>query len=207
MLGAVVRDDVCLIIDMECFRVDGVHRCRELGFCSWRGDCGRVAVTPAKRRCHLTTMEKQQAHYLTREIHDLSYTPDKREFQTASVRNYLQKLYAEFSTEQRRRIAFKGGHVEKDLLVSSNIPYLDLESLGYPKYDILRERMSGAGETCGWHAMPNKHHFAMAECKAFFAWYRDYVDSFGHEPMDTSETQENEPMDYEDSPQERPWTL
>ena len=60
MLGAVLRDDVCLVIDMECFCVDGVYRCRELGFCSWRGDCGRVAVTPVKRRCHLTAREKQQ---------------------------------------------------------------------------------------------------------------------------------------------------
>ena len=36
-------DDVCLVIDMECFRVDGVYRCREFGYCSWRGDSGRVA--------------------------------------------------------------------------------------------------------------------------------------------------------------------
>ena len=35
-----IRDDVCLIIDMECFFVDGQQHCRELGFCSWRGDCG-----------------------------------------------------------------------------------------------------------------------------------------------------------------------
>ena len=207
MLGAVLRDDVCLVIDMECFCVDGVYRCRELGFCSWRGDSGHVAVTPAKRRCHLTTKEKQQVHFLTREIHGLSYTPDKREFQTVSVRNYLQKLYAEFSTEQRRRIAFKGGHVEKDLLVSSNIPYLDLESIGCPKYDILRQRLPNADETCGWHAMPNKHHCAMAECKAFFAWYRERVHSPEDEPMDTSEPPEDEPMDFQDSPQDRPWTL
>ena len=200
-------DDVCLVIDMECFRVGGVYRCREFGYCSWRGDSGRVAVTPVKRRCHLTAAEKKQTHYLTREIHGLSYTPDKREVQTNSVRNYLQKLYVEFSTDQRRRIAFKGGHIEKDLLVSSNIPHLDLEILGCPKYDVLRQRLSDACETCGWHAIPDKHHCAMAECKAFFAWYRDYVDSRGHTPMDISQHDEDEPMDFEDSPQERPWTL
>ena len=208
MLGAVLRDDVCLVIDMECFCVDGVYRCRELGFCSWRGDCGRVAVTPFKRRCHLTTREKQQVHYVTREIHGLSYTPDRRENEIRSVRHYLQQLYAEFSTDQRRRIAFKGGHIEKDLLLSCNIPHLDLESLGCPKYDVLRQQLPGAGETCGWHAMPDKHHCAMAECRAFFAWYRNHVRCQGHKPMDISEDGDgSEPMDFEDFPHERPWTL
>ena len=210
MLGAILRDDVCLVIDMECFCVDGVYRCRELGFCSWRRDSGRVAVTPAKRRCHLTTKEKQQVHFLTREIHGLSYTPDKHEFQTASVRNYVHKLYAEFSTEQRRRIAFKGGHVEKDLLVSLNIPFLDLESLGCPKYDLLRLRNKDDVETCGWHAMPNKHHCAMAECKAFFSWYSDYVHPPTDEPMDIDPDgydADVEDMDIDESPLEKPWTF
>ena len=72
-------DDVCLVIDMECFRVSGVYRCREFGYCSWRGDSGRVAVTPAKPLSRLTPGEKQQAHFLTREVHGLFYTVDKRE--------------------------------------------------------------------------------------------------------------------------------
>ena len=67
-------DDVCLVIDMECFRVSGVYRCREFGYCSWRGDSGRVAVTPAKPLSRLTPGEKQQAHFLTREVHGLFYT-------------------------------------------------------------------------------------------------------------------------------------
>ena len=32
----------------------------------------------------------------------------------------------------------QGGHVEKDLLMKLNIPWLDLETLGCPKYDKLR---------------------------------------------------------------------
>ena len=140
MVGAIqVCDDVCLVIDMECFRVDGNPRCRELGYCSWRGDSGRVAISPWKPQHRLTKEEKQQANFLTREIHGLSYTPDKRESaQHHSVKLYVVQLYAEFATDHRRRVAFKGGPIERDLLTDSNIPFLDLETLGCPKYDHLR---------------------------------------------------------------------
>ena len=180
MVGEDLRDDVCLVIDMECFRVDGVYRCRELGYCSWRGDSGRVAITPRKRRSLLTKEEKQQANFLSREIHGLTYTPDVRESpQHFSVKLYTERLYAECVTEHRRRVAFKGGHVERDMLYELNIPFLDLETLGCPKYDILRGSAEDE-ETCGWHAIPNKHHCAMAECVAFFKWYNDYL----YPPMD-----------------------
>ena len=181
------RDDVCLIIDMECFRVDGVYRCRELGYCSWRGDSGRVAISPRKRKRSLTKDEKQQANFLTREIHGLSYTPDRQEKETFSAEFYVERLYVEFVKEHRRRVAFKGGHVERDLLYKLKIPFLDLETLGCPKYDQLRGLVEDE-ETCGWHAIPNKHHCAMAECVAFFKWYQHHF----HPPMDV------DPPEYED---------
>ena len=42
------------------------------------------------------------------------------------------------SNGERTMVGYKGGHVEKDLLVKLNIPCLDLETLGCPKYDKLR---------------------------------------------------------------------
>ena len=167
-------DDVCLVIDMECFRVNNVYQCRELGYCSWRGDSGRVAVKPAKPLNRLTPRERQQAHFLTREIHGLFYTVDKRENAIFSVTCFMKQLYDEFATQDRQRVAFKGGRIELDLLNYLGMPYLDLETLGCPKYDQLRQH-GKQEQTCGWHAIPNKHHCAMAECIAFFDWYRDYM--------------------------------
>ena len=107
MVGAAgCRDDVCLFIDMECFRVDGRYHCRELGYCSWQGDSGRVAISPRKRKRSLTKDEKNPANFVIREIHGLSYTPDRREKQVFSAGVYVAKLYAEFVTEHRRRVAF-----------------------------------------------------------------------------------------------------
>ena len=39
-------DYVCLVNDMDGFRVDGRFQCRELGYCSWLGDFGRLAFNP-----------------------------------------------------------------------------------------------------------------------------------------------------------------
>ena len=96
MLGA-PHDDVCLVIDMECFRVDGNQHCRELGYCSWMGDSGRVAIHPRKPFHRLTRDEKKQVHFLTREIHGLAYATSQGEPATASVKNAVQRLYAELS--------------------------------------------------------------------------------------------------------------
>ena len=126
-------DDVCLVIDMECFRVDGVYRCREFGYCSWRGDSGRVAIMPSKPLSRLTPQEKQQAHFLTREVHGLFYTVDKREEAAYSVTCYMQKLYDEFVTQDRRRVAFKGGHIERDLLTYLQPTLFGFGILGVPQ--------------------------------------------------------------------------
>lgn len=66
-------------------------------------------------------------------------------------------------------MGFKGGHVEKDLLLSLNIPYIDLEQWGCPKFDKL-PRPLGLG--CGCHANAETHHCPQLECEAFWTWTR-----------------------------------
>ena len=195
---ATTCEDVCLVIDMECFRVNGRLHCRELGYCNWMGDSGRVAFLPKQPFHPLTRDDKRHIQFVTRHIHGLSYYPDKGEDVTSSVDDAVQQLYQAFVVDHRRRVAFKGGHVERDLLLHLNIPFLDLETLGCPKYDALR----GSGdETCGWHAIPAKHDCAMAECKAFFVWYQRYFNPEQDEPMDmddyppTEQLHDTEQMD------------
>ena len=48
---------------------------------------------------------------------------------------------AQSSEGKRTVVGYKGGHVEKDLLQKLNIPSLNLETLGCPKYDDLRSQM------------------------------------------------------------------
>ena len=50
------------------------------------------------------------------------------------------QLYNQYKTDERTVVAYKGDQVEKDLLNKLNIiPYLDLETLGCPKYEQLKE--------------------------------------------------------------------
>ena len=194
MLG--LADDVCLVIDMECFHIRGRWWCRELGYCSWRGDSGRVGFLPPLPKHHLRRDECRHVDYLTREIHGLSYQPDKREhIPDGGLHRYLRKLYDDTRTTDRCRVAFKGGNFEKTSLRQLSIPFLDLETLGCPKYDDLRRTVTGE-QTCGWHATPNRHHCAMAECRAFFDWYRRFLlPALQDEPMEWSPTSEETPMD------------
>ena len=191
-----IRDNVCLIIDMECFFVDGQQHCRELGFCSWRGDCGRVAVSPKKPFGRLKDFDRRQAHYLTREIHGLPYAPHKHEQTVASLRHYVAKLYAEYRTEQRTRVAYKGGTVEKCLLVSMNIPFLNLETMGCPKYDALRALDNEPPETCGWHAHSKQTPLCHDGMSRLFPMVLGLFQDTRDHDVDMQE--EEEPMDIDE---------
>ena len=185
------RDDVCLVIDLECFRVQGRQQCRELGYSTWRGHTGRVAFRPIQPFHRLNRDDRRQVVFLTKHIHGLSYVPkDGERVVSNPVEDVVQQLYAASASEGRRRVAFKGGHVERDLLLRLNIPFLDLETLGCPKYNLLRR---GDEETCGHHESPDKHHCAMAECRVFFDWYRGYFDKRG--PLDVDNPTANDETD------------
>ena len=179
-MNAERENDVCLVIDLECFRVRGDPCYRELGYCTWLGHSGRVAFLPRHPFHRLHKDDKRQIAFLTKHIHGLTYVPSDAEHAVStSVDDVVQRLYADSACGDRRRVAFKGGHLERDVLLRLNIPYLDLETLGCPKYDALRK---GNEPTCGHHAEPARHHCAMAECRVFFNWYRGIFDTA--QPMD-----------------------
>lgn len=68
--------------------------------------------------------------------------------------------------------------MRKKILLDRNIPYLDLETIGCPKFNDLVTIIPEEEELnpgCGHHKHPDKHHCAMIECHAFMRWYRDYM--------------------------------
>ena len=75
-------------------------------------------------------------------------------------------------------VGYKGGHVEKDLLNKLNIPSLNLETLGCPKYDVLRHehlKYTNLSPSCGFHQDDTRHHCPVTECHAFYVWYKTDV--------------------------------
>ena len=90
-------------------------------------------------------------------------------------------MYRDCSNDERTVVEYKGGHVEKDLLTKLNIPCLNLETLGCPKYDKLRRIIprNTLLSSCGFHADDNVHHCPVTECHAFWCWYKSFIAKHG----------------------------
>ena len=65
-------------------------------------------------------------------------------------------------------------HVEKDVLTQLNIPSLNLETVGCPKYDVLKYQTPSQLllPSCGFRADDSTHHCPVTECSAFWHWYK-----------------------------------
>ena len=72
-------------------------------------------------------------------------------------------------------VAYKAGHVEKDLRNKLNIPYLDLETWGCPKYEQLKETIVEPLSSRGFHLNDNIHYCPMTECHAVSLWFQTYA--------------------------------
>lgn len=175
-------DDVCLVVDFEGVPLVGFGRDRfhhrKLGWCSLAGDVGRGAFKPRYAWHRLQWRDVKGYRHVYRNIHGLSYAPHEEEEVWANPRSAVRKLWREFKCDHRDRVAFKGGTYEKTELMMLKIPYLDLETLGCPKFDNLKDLIPESEELnpgCGFHKDPSIHHCAMMDCQAFMRWYKDFM--------------------------------
>ena len=87
---------------------------------------------------------------MKRKIHGLSYQPRKEE--DAKEWYTLEDTVHSCKKEGRDIVAYKGGHVERDLLNKLHIPCLNLETFGCPKYDVLKHEFPGWLPSCRFHS-------------------------------------------------------
>ena len=83
----------------------------------------------------LDAKQIRQVQYVHRRIHGLQFTPSS--FENVKAQEFLkidvQNLYNTYKSERRDLVAYKGGHIEKDLLKSLNVPFVNLEDFDCPK--------------------------------------------------------------------------
>jgi hypothetical protein len=172
-----VKDNLCLVIDLEGFFVQKKFQVREMGYYCWNGQFGRHAFFQPGRFEDLSLKDKKTVNFTTRKIHGLTYQPQygERAYEQDGVDIVFLRLYNRYKTEQRTVVAYKGGHVEKDLLNKLNIPNINLETEGCPKYDKLRQTIVEPLASCGFHFNDNIHHCPMTECHAFWSWLDTHV--------------------------------
>ena len=172
-----VMERICLIVDFDGFQFrDQPFLVRELGFVAMDSDdCGLesfdLSVVPLADERDLSTVR-----YLRKCVHGLPYHPkfDERARPLDYLDECLLELYDRYRTDSRDLVAYKGGCCEKLKLEELNLPSVNLEVFGCPKFDHL-VRVYGCDQstTCDLHdpGLGGKiFHCSLAEVKAFKRW-------------------------------------
>ena len=163
-------NSLCLCIDLEGFVVLDRFVIRELGWCDWTGtDYGNEHYSHPWTFKDLNPMDKRTVNYCKRYVHGLPFRPRRMERakNKEAVYRKVLELYEEFRAPERTVIAYKGGHVEKDLLTFLEIPHCNLESFHCPPFRILTPRDPDIDCECHLNI---HHHCPMLECKTFIEW-------------------------------------
>ena len=164
---------ICLIMDMEGFFLPKFY-CRELGYSNHLGGCGSKHYSLPMKYEELAPIQQKQAAFVTRRIHGLPFTPTH--FEDAHTQERLRQdvvdLYTLNMTTEKPTIAYKGGHIEKDLLKELELaPFVDLEDFGCPKVtDLVHHGFGQEVWDCGLHQGMGTAHCAMAECQILRDW-------------------------------------
>ena len=168
------RDELCLLIDMDGFFLGKKHNfhVRELGYYSWNGDNRSFFFDVRLKHKDLSDKDKVTVKHVCRNIMGLPLKPSPSEkpvYHPRNLKQLVKRLYKEYRTEFRTKVGFKGGKIEKELLLSSSIPYTDIETWGCPRYEQLPKPKR---EGCGCHSNPETNHCPMMECESFWNWTR-----------------------------------
>lgn len=167
------RHNVCGVLDFSGSFYNGVFLVREVGMIGL-GRSIRTAKTevfdykpfmslfseisepPNKRRrtspVRTSPMRSQQI------VYDINALPER-----------IMRFYNNVKTKENKVVAFKGGHVEKDVLEELEIPYLNLEDLGCPRFDDM-DTKDLKRLACPYHKRM-KIHCPAVEVTAFRKWY------------------------------------
>jgi len=165
------------ILDMDGFRIKNEFRCKELGMLVLEEDPAIWSnlFYSADVILSMTAQDWRQHDFiLKKNIYDIPITQrDSFSIKMEKVPEVVRDLYPGFGT-----VAYKGGHIEKDLLKTMGIPSLNIESLGCPKADVLAPMFPEARQ-CGLH---NKGHCPRQEVILFAKWIVHAMEKQGMRP-------------------------
>jgi len=161
-------DNVCLIIDLEGYFVQKKFYCRELGWTNWQGKFGFKHYQQPFRWKTLNQLDRHTARYVYHRIHGLPFEdpPEENARHLENLKGDVLEMYQQNQSPERFLVAYKGGHVEKDLLRDLDLPAINLEHCGCPKFEKLVNVCPI--QDCGHHKQAR--HCAMVESQAFWQW-------------------------------------
>lgn len=174
--------DVCLIIDFDGFFINKKFHVREMGFISltspWDRGCYRFSLGHLAEQA--THKDWKTINHCTKFIHGLTLErwPGEDVYSDQSLKLIVQEEYRKAATDEKYLVAYKGGHVEKDILEELDIPCVNLENFGCPKFEHLRHPLKSVVRDCGYHKKlknGDTAHCARVECFFFSEWVNDQL--------------------------------
>lgn len=163
-------DQVTLILDIDGYRLkSGQFIVRELGWCTMKGENDSQHFYSPLRYHDLSYKDRRTVNYIYRHVHGLRFEANYREaaLPQRDVAGVIRALY------KGGLIAYKGGHIEKELLDKLGLPCVNLEDFGCPRADSLWSKHYPTGTSCGHHKIDTKFiHCPKQETYLFFQWLK-----------------------------------
>ena len=122
----------------------------------------------------LSAKDKRTVNYVFQHVHALPFgaRPQENAVDMDLVKPMIKMLCEKHCTHHQDLMAYKGGHVEKDLLTKLNIPHVDLEFFDCPKANQLLPRGFQPILYCGYH-MHTHTHCPKVECFLDWQWLNE----------------------------------
>jgi len=159
-------DQITLIIDLEGFHLSSGFLVRELGWCTMQGENDSQHFYSRLRYKDLSYKDRRTVNCVYRHVHGLRFEAAYKEaaLPQKDVEAVIRALY------RGGLIAYKGGHLEKDLLNKMGLPSVNLED--YSLWSLTGRRYP-PGKSCGHH---KEQTFKLVHCPKqetflFFQWF------------------------------------
>jgi len=164
-------DQITLIIDLEGCHLSSGFIVRELGWCTIQGENDSQHFYSRLRYKDLNYKDQRTVNNVYKHIHGLRFEAAYREAAVPQrdVEAVIHALY------RGGLVAYKGGHLEKDVLDKMGLPSVNLEDFGCPKADSLWSWGYTTEKSCGYH-IPSKFkfiHCPKQETYFFFQWLQN----------------------------------
>ena len=139
-------------------------------------ECWRRRSDIGLRKEELSRRDLTTCEYVEDFVHKIPFDLpwDTPAIHLSNLGAIVQQCYSEVKADSNSTIAYKGGHIERDLLRQLGIPSVNLEWFGCPKAEKLFLHLEWK-QTCGNHRGLNAyHHCAKVEVEAFAHWLRHH---------------------------------
>ena len=139
------KSDIVGILDMDGFQIGGNFYCKELGLVNVGSEKATSYFFDIGIRWHeLTAKDRRTCGYVIRKVHKLPFGVPYgwKALPLEQLPAIVQEFFARQKQNGKSCLAYKGGHLERDLLWELRIPSVNLEDFGCPKAEKLFDQLS-----------------------------------------------------------------